>query len=96
METLAEPFLELFGAWFSKAVLRVFLGATVFFLPDLLIVICLWTSDSNLWDFASTIASKLLSVAVLLFGMVMDFCMLVALAENNSANHFLGEADWPK
>jgi len=37
MEILARLFLELFGDWFSTPMLRVFLGATVFFLPFLLV-----------------------------------------------------------
>jgi len=87
MEILALLFLELFGDWFSKTMLRVFLGATVFFLPFLLVSINLWSSGSNLWIFASPIASKVFAVAALLYGLLMAFCMLAVLAENSSANH---------
>ena len=73
MKFITVGFLELFGDWFSKTVARVFLGTTVFFLPFLLFSILLWTSDSNLWIFASTIASKICSIAMLLLGLFMAF-----------------------
>lgn len=96
MEILALLFIELFGDWFSKTMFRVFLGAAVFFLPFLLVSIYLWNSDSNLWIFASTIASKVAAAAVLIVGLVMAFCMLAVLAENNSWNQLLGDGDLPK
>ena len=96
MEMFADMFMELFGEWFSKTILRVFLGAIVFFLPFLLIAICLWTSESNLWIFASTIASKVLAVVVLLFSLDMAFGVLWALGELNSWNRIVGDVDRPR
>ncbi len=93
MEFIALVFIEVFGDWFSKTVLRVFLGTIVFFLPFLLFSILLWTSDSNLWIFASTIASKICAIAMLLLGIFMAINMLVALAECNSARHYFGDPE---
>jgi len=93
MEFIAMAFLELFGDFFSKTVARVFIGTAVFFLPFLLIAIWLWTSDSNLWIFASAIASKILAVIVLLLGVFMALNMLWVLAEGNSARHYFGDVE---
>ena len=91
MELITLAFVVLCGDWFSKTVARVFLGATVFFMPFLLGAIWLWTSDSTLWIFASAIASKVLAVVVLLLGLVMAFNMLCVLAEGGSARIYFGD-----
>ena len=93
MEFLAMVFLELFGDFFSKTVARVFIGTAVYFLPFLLIVIWLWTSDSNLWIFVSAVASKVLAVVVFLAGLFMAFNLLCVLAEGNSARICFGDYD---
>ena len=81
MEYIVEVYVALFGRWLSKTFLRVVLGAAILSIPFLLVSFGLWMSDSNLWIFAGTIASKVAALFVALFGLLASLCALGALAE---------------
>jgi hypothetical protein len=84
MNTIITYYLELVGEHFTVSLSRVFLGAALFLSPFFACAIGLWVSESNLFIFTGPWASKLASVALLIYGFNFSFGVFFALGEGLS------------